>query len=79
MVKKVKDALPKRDYTTAAGVKRWMLDCGFATTDEAITASGIHWRTFYRYLNKGLPRGLAGELIRSKMQRILSARQASRK
>lgn len=60
----------KVEYRTPEGVQAWSERCGFKNYLEASKALGAGWRSWYRWREKGLPEGLAGELIAERMAEI---------
>lgn len=57
-------------YYSPDGIKQWMRLCGFEKHEQAANALGCNLRTWFRWLEKGLPSGLYGDLLVKEMKEI---------
>lgn len=57
-------------YYTPYGIRQWMRVCDFERHEDAAKALGCNLRTWFRWLEKGLPSGLYGDLLVKEMRYI---------
>ncbi len=67
------------NLTNSEGVRAWIKACGFRTDEEAYTAMGWNYRTYYRYKANGIPGRALGEAIKAQMVKALEERAPKRK
>lgn len=60
----------KHRYHAPGEVKSWMRSCGLKSDSEAAKVIGCSVRTWFRWVERGLPEGLYGDLLVQEMRRI---------
>lgn len=69
--------LKDHPYRTREGIKEWMKECGFKNYHEAMENLNCGRRQWFRWMEKGLPGGLYGDLVVRVMLDIEQKRKAS--